>query len=73
MDVAVDCQQNPTTLRIRLNVSKTDQSRAEVELYIGRTYNTLCPMVAMLRYLSVRGVDNGPLFRLQDGSLLTRP
>ncbi len=26
MDVAVDCQQNPTTLRIRLKVSKTDQS-----------------------------------------------
>jgi len=35
MDVAVDCLSNPTTLRIRLKVSKTDQSRAGVELYKG--------------------------------------
>jgi len=58
MDIAVDCLNNTTTLRsVRLKVPKTDQSRARVELYIGKTDNSLCPMVVMLRYLSVRGVN----------------
>ena len=32
----------------------------------------MCPVVAMLRYLAVRGVDDGPLFRMKEGSPLTR-
>lgn len=73
LDVAVDSPSCPSVLRIRLKVSKTDQTRSGVELFIGRTYNSLCPVVAMAKYLSVRGVDNGPLFRRRDGTPLTKP
>ncbi len=72
MDVAIDNPQEPSTLKIRLKASKTDQMRAGVDIYVGRTYNSLCPVVAMLRYLAVRGFDNGPLFRLEDGTPLSR-
>ncbi len=49
MDVAIDNPQEPSTLKIRL---KADQMRAGVDIYVGRTYNSLCPVVAILRYLA---------------------
>ena len=67
-DISVDDCQNPSAL---LKSSKMDHTRQGVDLFVGRTYNPLCPVVAMLRYLAVRGVDNGPLFRFQDGTPLT--
>lgn len=70
-DIAVDIQ-NPSMIKVHLKCLKTDQIRAEVDLYIGRTHNSLCPVVAMLKYLSMRGMDSGPLFSLQGGSPLTR-
>ena len=60
MDVAADNLLYPSMLKIRLKSSKTDQARAGVDVYTGRTYNCLCPVVAMLRYLAARGFDNGP-------------
>ena len=72
MDVEVDSLVNPTMLGVRLKSSKTDQAWKGVYLYVGRTYNSLCPVVAMLRYLAARGFDQGPLFRLENGSPLTR-
>lgn len=71
-DVAVDSLQEPTMIRIRLKISKTDQARQGIELFVGRTFNSLCPVIAMLKYLEVRGVDDGPLFRRSDGSPLHR-
>lgn len=72
LDIAVDSLQNPRALRIHLKSSKTDQTRQGVDLFIGRTFNALCPVVATLRYLAVRGFDQGPLFRRQDGRPLTK-
>jgi hypothetical protein len=72
MAVAVDDPHNPSMLKLRLKASKTDQTRIGVDIYVGRTHNCLCPVVAMLRYLAVRGVDNGPLFRMADGTTLTK-
>ena len=43
LDVAVDGMVNPTALKIHLKASKTDQSREGADLYVGRTYNPLCP------------------------------
>ena len=73
MDVAINNPHNPSMLKIRLKASKTDQTRAGVELYVGRTHNGLCPVATMLRYLAVRGFDYGPLFQLEDGTPLSRP
>ena len=54
-DVAVDCVKGPTVLRIRLKRSKTDPFCRGIDVYIGRTNNKLCPVAAMMAYLSVRG------------------
>lgn len=71
-DLAVDDHQHPTILKVHLKSSKTDQSRSGLDLYVGRTYNDLCPVAAMLAYLSVRGIDNGPLFQLQHKQPMSR-
>ena len=72
-DIAIDNWQQPSALQVHLKASKTDPTRQGVDPFIGRTYNALCPVVAMLKYLAIRGCSEGPLFRLQDGSPLTRP
>ena len=58
-------------MRIRLKQSKTDQQRVGVDLYVGRTFNNLCPVAAMLAYLVIRGQTDGPLFSV-NGRCLTR-
>ena len=72
-DVTVDNVSNPTSMRIHLKCSKTDQTRAGMDFFVGRTFNALCPVVAMLHYLSMRGFSVGPLFCWKHGSPLMRP
>ena len=36
---------NPAVLKIRLKSSKSDQVGQEIDLFIGRTCNSLCPAV----------------------------
>ena len=43
-----------------------------VPILLGRSQGDLCPVAAMLAYLTVRGIDEGPLFRFADGRPLTR-
>ncbi len=71
-DIAVDDPRRPSFFRIRIKQSKTDPFRKGVDLYVGRTYSTLCPVAAMLDYLSARGMAPGPLFTYQNGQYLTR-
>ena len=71
-DVAVDDHLSPTVIKIRLRHSKTDQYGKGVDVYLGRTGdNNLCPVSALLAYLTIRGNAPGPLFRLKDGKLHT--
>lgn len=72
-DVRVDCHHNPTYLAITLRGSKTDPVGVGCTLYIGRTSSTVCPVTALLAYLSIRPPSPGPLFLHSDGSPLTRP
>lgn len=39
---------------------------------MGRTYNELCPIEAMLAFLAIRGNKQGFLFTFADGRLLTK-
>ena len=39
---------------------------------MGKTGDTICPVSAMLNYLLARGAGPGPLFRFNDGKLLTK-
>ena len=70
-DISVDSHTAPSLMCIHLKYSKTDQQRQGVNLYVGRTFNNLCPVAAMLAYLPLRGQAQGPLFMLS-GHCLTR-
>ena len=71
-DVMVDSKTEPTCLFVKIKGSKTDQTRQGITLCVGRTYNELCPVAAVLTYLARRTVDEGPLFILASGQPLTR-
>ena len=43
-----------------------------MDLFIGRTGTDLCPVTALLDYLSVRRSGPGPLFVFTDGRMLSR-
>ena len=55
-DVAVDSHENPQSLTIHLKWSKCDQYGVGVKIHMGHTFHTLCPVVALLRYLAIRPV-----------------
>ena len=63
---------NRQVLRVMIKQSKTDPFRKGVDLFIGKTGSSLCPVAAMLSYLCVRGMADGPLFKFTDGRVLTR-
>ena len=71
-DVAVNSHQNPTLLAVRIKKSKTDQFSQGTTIYIGKTSSTLCPVAAMLHYLSIRPAESGPLFVTKDGQHMTK-
>ena len=71
-DVAVDKHSNPSMLRVHLQQSKTDPFRHGVDIYLGRTDSTLCPVAAILAYVATRPAVPGPFFMYRDGSPLTR-
>ncbi len=71
-DLAVDKPVNPAVLSVTLKASKTDPFRKGITLYIGRATSDLCPVSAVLAYLTVRGKKPGPLFVFKDGKPLTR-
>ena len=71
-DIMVDDKTDPTCLFVRIKASKTDQTCQGITLCVGRTYNELCPVAAVLTYLARRTSDQGPSFILLSGQLLTR-
>ena len=72
-DVAVDNAMNPSTISITLKYSKTDQFRKGVKLVMGKTNDDLCPVTALLSYLSHCGNAPGPLFHWDNHTPLSRP
>jgi hypothetical protein len=64
-DVAVDSFQEPRQLKVRIKASKTDPFRLGVDIFVGITDNSLCPVTAVL------GVQaQAPSFGLMMESLL---
>ena len=72
LDLAVDNPVNPTVLQLYLKRSKTDQFHKGTNVYIGRTGDDLCPVAALMAYLAVRGMKQGPLFQTKDGQPVSR-
>lgn len=71
-DVAVDSLTNPKILKVRLKTSKTDPFRVGVDIFVGRTGTQLCPVAAVLAYMTARGPEPGQFFTFADGKSLTR-
>ena len=71
-DVAVDNLLDPKVIRVHLKASKSDPFRKGVDVFVGITNHTLCPVSAILVYLAARGSNPGPFFRFEDGRPLTR-
>ena len=64
-DVKVDNTTNPALIQIIVKQSKTDQGTM---VYVGKTGNDLCPVIALLAYMAARGPQPGPFFINPDGS-----
>ena len=71
-DISIDDRNNPQLLKLKIKQSKTDPFRRGVDIYLGATGTTLCPIKAILPYLALRpNHHNGPLFIFEDGRSLT--
>ena len=72
-DISIDDRNNPQLLKVKIKQSKTDPFWRGVDVYLGATGTTLCPIKAILPYLALRpNHHNGPLFIFEDGCSLTR-
>ena len=71
-DVAIDDLSHPQVLKVHLKRSKCDQSGREVDIYVGRTNDLLCPVVAILSYMAQRGSADGPFFIKSNGTPLVK-
>ena len=71
-DVAVDNPTSPTAIRVHLKRSKCDQFGKGVEIFVGRTNTSICPVVAVLAYIAARGASEGPFFRFTNGQPLSK-
>ena len=71
-DVGVDSRSNPSFVAVHLCHSKTDIFGVGATIYLGHVDGPICPVKALLAYLSLRGASPGPLFVFQDGSPLSR-
>ena len=71
-DVTVNSPVEPTIISLHLRRSKTDQFGKGVDIHLGRTRQDVCPVIALLAYLAVRGGVDGPLFRCEGGAALTK-
>ena len=71
-DVSVEKQEDPQVLQVRIKASKTDPLQAGMDIFVGKMNCRLCPVAAVLAYMTKRGPQSGPLFRFSDGRPLTR-
>ena len=71
-DIALDNRVSPSLIQITLKQSKGDQFRKGEKIYVGRTTHAVCPVHALVQYLTRRGGAPGPLFVFSDNKWLTR-
>ena len=71
-DISLDSAAHPRVIIVRIKASKTDQFRQGCDVHLGRTDNELCPVAALLAYISARGTEPGPLFHFQSKAPLSR-
>lgn len=72
-DVEADCHVCPSTIKVHLKRSKTDQLGRGVDVFVGRTGSILCPVEAISQYVALRGSRPGCFFQFEDHTPLTKP
>ena len=70
--VCQDSQIEPSIRQLHIKVSKVDPFHKGVYVYLGRTGNELCPVVAVAGYLAVRGRQSGPFSCFVSGIPVSR-
>lgn len=69
-DISVDCTEKPQVNCVRIKASKTDPFELKQILLLGEFDNSLCPVVAVLTFMSLRdpglGPGPGPFFPFSD-------
>ena len=71
-DVQADSLVDPTCFRVHIKCSKTDPFCVGCDIYVGRGNSLICPVVALVNFLALRGPSPGPLFCYVDGHPLTQ-
>ena len=71
-DVPLDSRTSPLLIQVSIKQSKGDQFRKGAWIYLGKTGHAVCPVRALVQYLSRRGGTPGPLFLFSKGKWLTR-
>jgi len=71
-DITIDHRDNPSVLKVIIKQSKTDRFRQGVQIYLGATHRSVCPILGILPYLARRGPQPWPLFITEQGHGLTR-
>ena len=59
-------------ISLNIKCSKTDQGRVCCQVILGKTVDDLCPIMALLDYLTRWGDKPGALFQWQDGTPLSK-
>ncbi len=72
-DVVVNSTHMPSLVQVHLKRSKCDQLGNGVNVFVGRTGDTLCPVTAVMAYVATRGPHPGPFFQFTDQTPLTKP
>jgi len=59
-------------VQVYLKVSKKDQGRKGISIFLGKTGDDLCPVAAISAFLAIRGSSAGPFFQLPGSVPLTK-
>ena len=71
-DLAIDNRSAPSLIQITIKESKTDPFRRGTQVFFGKRDTAICPVEAIIKYLTFRGTNPGPLFIWPNLEALTR-
>ena len=72
-DVVLDNHTNPRTVQFHLKKSKCDQFGEGMDIIMGETDDSLCPVQAIMCYVMMRRSTPGPFFQNAAGATVTKP
>jgi len=71
-DISINNRANPHLVRVTIKQSKTDPFRKGVHIYLGATDSTVCPVLGVLPYVTLRETQAEPLFITEHSEGLTQ-